>query len=55
MTELYEKQWNKQYKQLVEFKRNNGHCMVTFKYEQDKPLARWGLVSSGTIIQIIPF
>jgi hypothetical protein len=37
----YDKLWNGQYQQLVEFKRKNGHCMVSFKYEQDESLGRW--------------
>jgi uncharacterized protein YbgA (DUF1722 family) len=41
MRKYDDKQWNKQYEQLVDFKRNNGHCMVTFKYEQDKSLGLW--------------
>jgi uncharacterized protein YbgA (DUF1722 family) len=40
MTE-YDKQWNMQYEQLVEFKRNNGHCLVPKSYEQDQSLGRW--------------
>jgi hypothetical protein len=28
-------------KKLVEFKRNNGHCMVPHRYKQDKDLGRW--------------
>jgi hypothetical protein len=37
----YDKQWDRLYEQLVEYKRINGHCMVTCKYEQDKSLGRW--------------
>eukprot|EP00978_Attheya_sp_CCMP212_P005857 scaffold13069_cov32-Attheya_sp.AAC.1 len=33
--------WNMQYAKLVEFKRNNGHCIVTRGYKEDKPLGRW--------------
>jgi hypothetical protein len=36
-----DKKWNRQYEQLVEFKRKNGHCMVPSKYEQDKALGKW--------------
>jgi hypothetical protein len=36
-----EKRWLQQYKKLVELKRNNGHCVVPFNYEQDKSLGRW--------------
>jgi hypothetical protein len=36
-----DKLWHQQYEKLVEFKRKSGHCMVPFKYEQDKPLGRW--------------
>jgi hypothetical protein len=36
-----EQQWNMQYEQLVEFKHNNGHCMVPQKYKQDKSLGEW--------------
>ena len=34
-------QWNLQYEKLVEFKRKNGHCAVTSRYEQDKSLRMW--------------
>jgi hypothetical protein len=37
----YDKKWNRQYEQLVEYKRTNGHCMVPNKYEQDKSLGWW--------------
>jgi uncharacterized protein YbgA (DUF1722 family) len=36
-----DKQWNKQYEKLVEFKRKNRHCNVPQKYEQDKSLGKW--------------
>jgi uncharacterized protein YbgA (DUF1722 family) len=36
-----DKLWQKQYEQLVEFKRTNGHCMVPSKYEQDMSLGQW--------------
>jgi hypothetical protein len=37
------KQWDKQYKQLVEFKRNNGHCLVPqgYKDEDNNALGMW--------------
>jgi hypothetical protein len=35
------KSWHHQYEKLVEFKRTNGHCMVPYKYEQDKSLGMW--------------
>ena len=37
----YDKQWTLQYEKLVEFKRQNGHCIVLIEYEQDKSLGRW--------------
>jgi hypothetical protein len=41
MTER-DKKWKMQFEQLVEFKRQNGHCMVPKSYEQDKSLlGRW--------------
>jgi hypothetical protein len=40
MTER-DKQWNMRCEQLVEFKRTNGHCLVPFDHEQDKPLGWW--------------
>jgi hypothetical protein len=47
MTEHDEK-WNMQFEQLVEFKRNCGHCMVPCKHEQDnKSLGKRGLTRSG--------
>ena len=36
-----DKRWHQQYEKLVEFKRKNGHCIVPFRYEQDKPLGQW--------------
>jgi glutaredoxin len=36
-----DKLWKKQYEQLVEFKRNNGHCRVPMSYQDDKSLWRW--------------
>ena len=44
MTEVltkYDNQWNMTYETLVEFKRKNGHCLVPFRYEQDKSLGDW--------------
>jgi hypothetical protein len=40
MTERDQK-WNMKYEKLVEYKRTNGHCMVPFKYQQDKALGEW--------------
>jgi hypothetical protein len=34
-------QWNVKYERLVEFKRENGHCMVPSRYKQDKSLGPW--------------
>jgi hypothetical protein len=36
----HDKKWNMKHEQLVEFKRNNGHCMVPFKHQQDKSLGQ---------------
>jgi hypothetical protein len=33
--------WNNQYGKLVEFKQQNGHCMVPNKYQQDTSLGVW--------------
>jgi hypothetical protein len=41
MTERDNEQWNKQYAQLVEFKRKHGHCIVPTKYEDDASLGKW--------------
>ena len=45
MTEVIaelDKQWNKQYEKLAEFKRMNGHCRVPIRLcKQDKPLGGW--------------
>jgi hypothetical protein len=41
MREFEDKQWKKQYEQLVEFKRNNGHCIVPQRYGEDKSLGKW--------------
>jgi hypothetical protein len=40
MTEIG-KLWHQQCQKLVEFKRNNGHCMVPNKHEQDTSLGCW--------------
>jgi uncharacterized protein YbgA (DUF1722 family) len=40
MTEL-DKKWHQQYEKLVEFKRKNGHCIVTRGYKEDKSLGYW--------------
>jgi hypothetical protein len=37
----HDKKWNRQYEQLVEFKRKKGHCLVPRKYEQDKSIGPW--------------
>ncbi len=37
----HEKRWHQQYKKLVEFKRKNGHCIVTSNNEQDKDFRQW--------------
>jgi uncharacterized protein YbgA (DUF1722 family) len=37
----FESTWKKQYEKLVEFKRNNGHCLVPKKYPEDKSLGEW--------------
>jgi hypothetical protein len=41
MTIFADKQWNKQYENLVEFKRNNGHCLIPQGYEKDVSLGMW--------------
>jgi hypothetical protein len=33
--------WNKQYEKLVEFKRENGHCLVPKRYHEDMSLGKW--------------
>jgi uncharacterized protein YbgA (DUF1722 family) len=37
----FDKKWNMQCEQLVEYKRKTGHCMVPYKYKQDKSLGLW--------------
>jgi uncharacterized protein YbgA (DUF1722 family) len=42
MTELVEdKNWNNHYEKLVEFKRNNGNCLVPRGYQEDMSLGKW--------------
>jgi hypothetical protein len=36
-----DKKWHQQYEQLVEFKRNNGHCRVLRRYQENKSLGEW--------------
>jgi uncharacterized protein YbgA (DUF1722 family) len=35
------KHWHQQREKLVEFKRQNGHCVVPFNCQQDKSLGQW--------------
>jgi hypothetical protein len=37
----HDRKWNRQYEQLVEYKRKKGHCMVPSRYEHDKTLGSW--------------
>jgi hypothetical protein len=37
----YDKQWDMQYEQLVEFKRHNGLCMVPLTDKQEKVMGYW--------------
>jgi hypothetical protein len=37
----HDKKWDRQYEQLVEFKRKNGNCMVPRRYDQNKSLGQW--------------
>jgi hypothetical protein len=37
----HDKKWNKQYEQLVEFKRKNGHCVVPQRNKDDASLGKW--------------
>jgi hypothetical protein len=41
MTKSIDKKWNKQYEQLVEFKRKNGNCVVPKRYKEDLVLGMW--------------
>ena len=41
MTGELDKMWHLQYEKLVEFKQKNGHFLVPFRYEQDRPLGKW--------------
>jgi uncharacterized protein YbgA (DUF1722 family) len=41
MRNVDESKWNKQYEKLVEFKHNNGHCLVPSKYQEDASLGTW--------------
>jgi hypothetical protein len=41
MTELVDKQWNKQYQKLIEFKRSNGNCIVPRVCKEDMSLGSW--------------
>jgi hypothetical protein len=36
-----DKLWHQHYEKLVDFKRKNGHCVVPFKYQEDKFLGQW--------------
>jgi hypothetical protein len=41
MRKCEDKQWNKQYEKLVDFKRKNGNCLVTQRYQEDATLGSW--------------
>ena len=44
MTEVkngFDKQWNLHFERMIDFKRENGHCIVPHMYEQDKALGLW--------------
>ena len=44
MTEVlteFDEQWNMKYEKLVEFERQNGHCIVPLRYEKDTLLGKW--------------
>ena len=43
-----DKKWNDQHEKLVEWRRNNGHCMVPSRYEQDQTLAYWVIKQRAT-------
>ena len=36
-----DKKWHQQYEKLLEFQRQNGHCIVRQGYKQDASLGRW--------------
>jgi hypothetical protein len=37
----WDQKWNQQYRKLVDFHRQNGHCSVPCSYKEDKSLGRW--------------
>jgi hypothetical protein len=41
MSKFVDKQWNKQYEKLVEFKRKHGNCLVPSRYHEDMSLGKW--------------
>jgi hypothetical protein len=41
MTKFHDKIWHQQYEKLVEFKRNNGHCLVPQGYQKDVSFGMW--------------
>jgi hypothetical protein len=41
MRKCEDKQWNKQYEKLVDFKRKNGNCLVLQRYQEDAILGSW--------------
>jgi hypothetical protein len=41
MPELYDNAWNKQYEQLVEFKRKHGNCLVPRRIQEYLSLGKW--------------
>jgi hypothetical protein len=41
MSKFVDKQWNKQYEKLVEFKRKQGNCLVPKMYQEDASLGKW--------------
>jgi hypothetical protein len=38
---MFDTMWNSRYEELVEFKRQNGHCNVPQRYSHNKALGKW--------------
>jgi Helicase associated domain len=37
-----DEEWEELFNRLVQFKSNEGHCLVPFRYKHDRKLGKWG-------------
>lgn len=37
-----DEEWEELFNRLVQFKSNEGHCLVPFRFKHDRKLGKWG-------------